>query len=218
VSRDVYLTKVTYLYVSIYHTTFNQTVFLNTNSGSRNFPEYLIFASHGRFNKPINCRLRQLVSNGKLTAEEQISISKLTAEELNIKRKRTAEELISNQKLAAEALICSDKLTAEMLVSSYKLTAEELINSNMVTAGEIIIKIKLTGAELIRSRKLTAMVVEDTLTVRKLMQKLLLSMGFERVDCYEDGSKGLDAMMTAPVDIVFSDIQMPIMGGSEVRN
>ena len=100
-SRDVYLTKVTYLYVSIYHTTFNQTEFLNTNSGSRKLPEYLIFASHGRFNKPINCRLRQLVSNGKLTAEEQISISKLTAEELNIRRKRTAEELITYQKLAA---------------------------------------------------------------------------------------------------------------------
>ena len=108
-------------------------------------------------------------------------------------------------------------MTAEKLIKSDIATAE-LINSDMATAGEIIIKIKLTGAELIRSRKLTAMVVEDTLTVRKLMQKLLLSMGFERVDCYEDGSKGLDAMMAAPVDIVFSDIQMPIMGGSEVRN
>ena len=110
-------------------------------------------------------------------------------------------------------------MTAEKLIKSDIATAE-LINSDMATAGEIIIKIKLTGAELIRSRrrKLTAMVVEDTLTVRKLIQKLLLNIGFERVDCYEDGSKGLDAIMAAPVDIVFSYIQMPIMGGSEVRN
>ena len=69
---------------------------------------------------------------------------------------------------------------------------------------------------LIRALKLTAMVVEDTPTVRKLMQKLLLSMGFESVVCYENGSKGLEAMMAGPVDIVFSDVQMPIMTGPEV--
>jgi CheY-like chemotaxis protein len=60
------------------------------------------------------------------------------------------------------------------------------------------------------------MVVDDTLTVRKLMEKLLLKMGFARVDCYENGSKGLDAMMARQVDIVFSDVQMPIMTGPEV--
>jgi hypothetical protein len=60
------------------------------------------------------------------------------------------------------------------------------------------------------------MVVDDTLTVRKLMEKLLLKMGFARVDCYENGSKGLDAMMAGQVDIVFSDVQMPIMTGPEV--
>jgi hypothetical protein len=68
----------------------------------------------------------------------------------------------------------------------------------------------------IRDRGLTAMVVDDTLTVRKLMEKLLLKMGFARVDCYENGSKGLDAMMAGQVDIVFSDVQMPIMTGPEV--
>ena len=76
----------------------------------------------------------------------------------------------------------------------------------------------LSSVELaIRSLKLTAMVVDDTPTVRKLMQKLLLSMGFESVVCYENGSKGLEAMMAGPVDIVFSDVQMPIMTGPEVK-
>jgi CheY-like chemotaxis protein len=73
-------------------------------------------------------------------------------------------------------------------------------------------------AEFIRHRQLTAILVEDTLTVRKLMEKLLLNMGFARVDCYENGSKGLDAMMAGQVDIVFSDVQMPIMTGPEVRS
>jgi hypothetical protein len=72
--------------------------------------------------------------------------------------------------------------------------------------------------DFVRRSKLTAMVVEDTLTVRKLMEKLLMKMGFARVDCYENGSKGLDAMMERQVDIVFSDVQMPIMTGPEVRD
>ena len=45
-----------------------------------------------------------------------------------------------------------------------------------------------------------------------------MKMGFASVVCYENGSKGLDAMMAAPVDIVFSDVQMPIMTGPEVRS
>jgi len=62
------------------------------------------------------------------------------------------------------------------------------------------------------------MVVEDTASVRKLMEHLLMKIGFASVVCYENGSKGLDAMMAAPVDIVFSDVQMPIMTGPEVSH
>ena len=71
--------------------------------------------------------------------------------------------------------------------------------------------------EAIRTRQLTAMVVEDSRVVRKLMERVLLKMGFARVECYENGSKGLEAMMAQQVDIVFSDVQMPIMTGPEVR-
>jgi hypothetical protein len=71
--------------------------------------------------------------------------------------------------------------------------------------------------DYIRSKGLTVMVVDDTPTVRKLMERLLRKMGFAEVTCYENGSKGLDAMMAGQVDIVFSDVQMPIMTGPEVR-
>ena len=73
-----------------------------------------------------------------------------------------------------------------------------------------------SAVSLIRARKLTAMVVEDTVSVRKLMERLLLQMGFASVVGYENGSKGLDALMAGTVDIVFSDVQMPIMTGPEV--
>jgi hypothetical protein len=74
----------------------------------------------------------------------------------------------------------------------------------------------LPAAGVFSGRQLTAIVVDDTLTVRKLMEKLLRKMGFAEVTCYENGSKGLDAMMAGQVDIVFSDVQMPIMTGPEV--
>jgi hypothetical protein len=72
--------------------------------------------------------------------------------------------------------------------------------------------------DYVRSKELTAMVVDDTPTVRKLMERLLWKMGFAEVTCYENGSKGLDAMIAGQVDIVFSDVQMPIMTGPEVRS
>ena len=73
----------------------------------------------------------------------------------------------------------------------------------------------LPGSPL-SGRRLTALVIDDTKTVCKLMDKLLMKMGFASVQCYENGSKGLEAMMAGQVDIVFSDVQMPIMTGPEV--
>jgi CheY-like chemotaxis protein len=68
----------------------------------------------------------------------------------------------------------------------------------------------------IRERGLVAMVVDDTLSIRKLMERTLLQLGFEKVIGYENGSRALDALMTEAVDIVFTDVQMPIMTGPEV--
>jgi YesN/AraC family two-component response regulator len=41
-------------------------------------------------------------------------------------------------------------------------------------------------------------------------------MGFTRVDMFENGKRALDAMKVEMVDVVFMDIQMPIMSGPEV--
>jgi CheY-like chemotaxis protein len=90
--------------------------------------------------------------------------------------------------------------------------ARKVLSNKLCAAGTVLVS---TGA--FADLKLTAIVVDDKLTVRKLMEKMLLRMGFARVDCYENGSKGLDAMMAGQVDIVFSDVQMPIMTGPEVR-
>jgi CheY-like chemotaxis protein len=73
-------------------------------------------------------------------------------------------------------------------------------------------------ANLIREYKLTAIIVDDTKTIRKLMEKFLLQLGFHSVLSYENGSKGLEGLVEHQVDFVFTDIQMPIMTGPEVRS
>eukprot|EP01031_Cornospumella_fuschlensis_P030521 gene30521-36884_t len=65
-------------------------------------------------------------------------------------------------------------------------------------------------------RQLTAIVVDDVLPIRKLMTRVLLNLGFTSVDCYENGLKGLQAMKTKMVDVVFTDIQMPVLTGPEM--
>ncbi|RYH09556.1 hybrid sensor histidine kinase/response regulator [archaeon] len=74
------------------------------------------------------------------------------------------------------------------------------------------------GSTTPEPRQLTAIVVDDVLPIRKLMTRVLLSLGFTSVDCYENGLKGLQAMKTKMVDIVFTDIQMPVLSGPEVSS
>lgn len=68
----------------------------------------------------------------------------------------------------------------------------------------------------IESGGLTAIVVDDVLSIRKLMTRVLLNLGFSSVDCHENGLRGLEAMKAKKVDIVFTDIQMPVLTGPEV--
>ena len=121
---------------------------------------------------------------------------------------------LPNNKSQANSPVYNQKLftsdTALSTPSANSIVSQPVSNT---TSGEFA----LATDEVIRRLRLSAMLVEDTATVRKLMQRLLLKMGFASVQCYENGSKGLEAMMAAPVDIVFSDVQMPIMTGPEVR-
>lgn len=63
---------------------------------------------------------------------------------------------------------------------------------------------------------ITAFVADDVQSIRKMLAKVLESCGIKHVECFENGKKVLDAMMLRHVDVVFMDIQMPIMSGIEV--
>lgn len=58
------------------------------------------------------------------------------------------------------------------------------------------------------------LVVEDNAVNRMLAQRMLLSLGYES-DAAEDGLKGFEAHARLPYDLIFMDLQMPVMDGVE---
>ena len=65
-----------------------------------------------------------------------------------------------------------------------------------------------------RSADWRLLVVEDNAVNRMLAQRMLLSLGFES-DSAEDGLAGAEAHENKPYDVIFMDLQMPVMGGVE---
>jgi chemosensory pili system protein ChpA (sensor histidine kinase/response regulator) len=64
----------------------------------------------------------------------------------------------------------------------------------------------------------TIMVVDDSLTVRKITSRLLLREGYQ-VILAKDGVDALEHLLDAPPDVILSDIEMPRMDGFDfVRN
>ena len=59
------------------------------------------------------------------------------------------------------------------------------------------------------------LVVDDFLTMRRVVRGFLREMGFDDTDVVEagHGAAALEALRAAPADVVITDIEMPILGG-----
>jgi two-component system chemotaxis response regulator CheY len=57
------------------------------------------------------------------------------------------------------------------------------------------------------------LVVDDFLTMRRVVRGFLREMGFEDVIEAAHGTAALDELRAAPADVVITDIEMPILGG-----
>ena len=66
----------------------------------------------------------------------------------------------------------------------------------------------------VQQPRCTIMVVDDSETLRKLTAVLLEKQGFDVIQ-REDGRKAIEALDTAPVDLILMDIEMPEMDGIE---
>lgn len=65
---------------------------------------------------------------------------------------------------------------------------------------------------------LNVLIVDDSAVMRAMIIKSLQAAGLDLGEVWEasDGRKGLDALSENWVDIVFADINMPIMDGEEM--
>jgi two-component system, chemotaxis family, chemotaxis protein CheY len=57
------------------------------------------------------------------------------------------------------------------------------------------------------------LVVDDFLTMRRVVRGFLREMGFEDVVEAAHGTAALESMRAAPADVVITDIEMPVLGG-----
>ena len=59
------------------------------------------------------------------------------------------------------------------------------------------------------------LVVDDFLTMRRVVRGFLREMGFDDTDVVEaaSGSAALEALRATPAEVVITDIEMPILGG-----
>lgn len=59
------------------------------------------------------------------------------------------------------------------------------------------------------------LIVDDSSTMRKIVMRTLRQAGYDGADVLEagDGVEGLAALDQGPVDLIFSDVNMPNMGG-----
>ncbi|HKT74193.1 MAG TPA: hybrid sensor histidine kinase/response regulator [Steroidobacteraceae bacterium] len=72
-----------------------------------------------------------------------------------------------------------------------------------------------TGHTTAKSKRKRVLVVDDSLTVRELERKLLVSGGYE-VEVAVDGMDGWNAVRSGEFDLVVTDVDMPRMDGIEL--
>lgn len=72
-----------------------------------------------------------------------------------------------------------------------------------------------TAALAARLAQTQALVVDDDPAVRKLVKALLMSMGVQSIREAVDGAAGLDAVRSAPPDVVILDWEMPQLAGPD---
>lgn len=71
-------------------------------------------------------------------------------------------------------------------------------------------------------KDLTVLIVDDFLTMRRIVRKILRDLDFQNIIEAEDGTAALDVLKTTKIDLIVSDWNMPKMTGlellKEVRN
>lgn len=65
-------------------------------------------------------------------------------------------------------------------------------------------------------KDMTVLVVDDFLTMRRIVRKILRDLQFENIIEAEDGSAAVEVLSTNRIDLIVSDWNMPKMTGLEL--
>lgn len=65
-------------------------------------------------------------------------------------------------------------------------------------------------------KDLTVLIVDDFLTMRRIVRKILRDLDFQNIIEAEDGTAAIDVLNTNKVDLIVSDWNMPKMTGLEL--
>jgi len=136
----------------------------------------------------------------------------------SVDRKIMTLKTQSSDLLAVEVLDAEEPKSIEMTNGKSSSVSNPLLTSYQSQSDTLDSSASSTDAllqEESKSSGLTAFVVDDVISIRKMLKQILLKCGFSNVDCYENGNKALEAMMKQETDVVFMDLQMPIMSGPE---
>jgi len=65
-------------------------------------------------------------------------------------------------------------------------------------------------------KDLTVLVVDDFLTMRRIVRKILRDLDFQNIIEAEDGTAAIDVLKNTKIDLIVSDWNMPKMTGLEL--
>ena len=65
-------------------------------------------------------------------------------------------------------------------------------------------------------KNLTVLIVDDFITMRRIVRKILRDLDFEDIVEAEDGSAAMEVLQKTSVDLIISDWNMPKMTGLEL--
>ena len=86
----------------------------------------------------------------------------------------------------------------------------QIANREILSAGNISVKAVKRAAKVVA--KVRALVVDDSLTMRKVLGRLLEREGYE-VSVAKDGMDAMQLLQESTPDIILTDIEMPRMDG-----
>ncbi len=96
------------------------------------------------------------------------------------------------------------------------LDVDDMVRSiEKLISGQLLANVQGTGLELQARKKKRVLAVDDSLTVRELERKLLLSRGYH-AEVAVDGMDGWNALRSGNYALVITDVDMPRMDGIEL--